>query len=211
MATETSTARHVFRQRSSVWLAVMSGVAGLLLLLSLVRSWAEYPRPLFGAWVLFGMAVDWSAFVRPAVLIDAEGVTIRNIVRDVHIPWAALTDVTTRWNLKVMAGDQGYNAWAISSQVERPRSVSGGLLRMSAPGRVDGVRSAAARAPTTATKVTAHTVAQSIQQAKQEYDHAVCLAEAPEASDVKVRIAWRPLVMAVLLLPAIAVVALFLI
>src|SRR5664280_809762 len=120
MGHKTST-QQVFRQRSSVWLAVMSGVTGLLLLLSLVRSWAEYPRPLFGAWVLFGMAVAWSAFVRPAVLIDAEGVTIRNIVRDVHIPWAALTDVTTRWNLKVMAGDHGYNAWAISSQMDRPR------------------------------------------------------------------------------------------
>src|ERR1035437_8919202 len=129
MDTETSTARHAFRQRSSVWLAVISGVAGLLLLLSLVWSWSEYPRPLFGAWVLFGMAVAWSVFVRPAVLIDAQGVTIRNIVRDVHIPWAALTDVTTRWNLKVMAGGQGYNAWAISSQAARPRGVSGGRGR----------------------------------------------------------------------------------
>jgi Bacterial PH domain len=157
----------------------MSAVTALFLLVSLVRSWVHYPRPLFGAWVLFGMAVAWAVFVRPAVLIDAEGVTIRNIVRDVHIPWAALTDVTTRWNLKVMAGDHGYNAWAISSRVERPRSVSGGLLRMPVPGRLDGVRSAATRASTTAPKVTAHAVAQSIQPAKQEHDEAVGWARSP--------------------------------
>jgi hypothetical protein len=210
MAPKTSTVRHVFRQRSSVWLAALSGATGLLFLLSLVRSWAQYPRPLFGAWVLLGLAFTWSVFVRPAVLIDAEGVTIRNIVRDVHIPWAALTDVTTRWNLKVMVGDQGYNAWAISSQVDRPRSVSGGLFRVPVPGRPDGVRRDAARAPATA-KATARAVAASIQQAKQEYDEAVSLGAFTEPQDMKVAIVWQPLVMAVVLLPAITVVVLSLV
>jgi hypothetical protein len=210
MSPKTSTVRHVFRQRSSVWLAAMSGATGLLFLLSLVRSWAQYPRPLFGAWVLLGLAFTWSVFVRPAVLIDAGGVTIRNIVRDVHIPWAALTDVTTRWNLKVMVGDQGYNAWAISSQVDRPRSVSGGLFRVPVPGRPDGVRRDAARVPATA-KATARAVAASIQQAKQEYDEAVSLGAFTEPQDMKVAIVWQPLVMAVVLLPAITVVVLSLV
>jgi hypothetical protein len=209
MAPKTSTVRHVFRQRSSVWLAALSGATGLLFLLSLVRSWAQYPRPLFGAWVLFGLALTWSVFVRPAVLIDAEAVTIRNIVRDVHIPWAALTDVTTRWNLKVMAGDRGYNAWAISSEVDRPRSVSGGLFRVPVPGRPDGVRRDAG-APAAA-KATARAVAASIQAAKQEYDDAVSLGAFTEPQDMKVAIIWQPLVMAVVLLPAIAVVVLSLV
>jgi hypothetical protein len=207
MVTRTSTVQHVFRQRSSVWLAALSGATGVLLLASLVRNWAQYPRPLFGAWVLLGLGVAWSVFVRPAVLIDAEGVTIRNIVREVQIPWAALTDVSTRWNLKVMVGDRGYNAWAISSRVERPRSVSGALFHVPVPGRSEGVRGAGARAPAPA-KVTARAVAQSIQQAKQEYEDALLLASAPEAPDTAVAITWLPLVMAVLLLPAIAVVVL---
>jgi hypothetical protein len=207
MVTRTSTVQHVFRQRSSVWLAVLSGAAGVLLLLSLVRSWAQYPRPLFGAWVLLGLGVAWSAFVRPAVLIDAEGVTIRNIVRDIHIPWAALTDVSTRWNLTVMVGDRGYNAWAITAQVERPRSVSGALFHVPVPGRSDGARRPGARAPAPA-KVTARAVAQSIQQAKQEYEDAASLGAVPAAADTTVAITWLPLVMAVLLLPAIAVVVL---
>ena len=206
MVIKSSKAQRVFRQRSSVWLAVMSAVTALLLLLSLVRSWAQYPRPLFGAWVLFGVAVAWSIFVRPSVVIDAQGVTIRNIVRDIHIPWAALTDISTRWNLKVMAGSQGYNAWAISSQVDRPSSASSGLFRIPASVRSNRTGSAAASASPAATKVTARTVAESIQRAKQEYDDAVAAGEVPPAADAGVRIVWLPLVMAVLLLPALAVV-----
>jgi hypothetical protein len=90
MGHKTST-RQVIRQRSSLWLAAISAVTGLLLLLSLVRNWASYPRLSFAAWVLFGLAVAWAVFVRPAVLLDASGVTLRNIVRDVHIPWTRLT------------------------------------------------------------------------------------------------------------------------
>jgi hypothetical protein len=199
-------AQRVFRQRSSVWLAVMSAVTAVLLLLSLVRSWAQYPRPLFGAWVLLGVAVAWSIFVRPSVVIDAQGVTIRNIVRDIHIPWAALTDVSTRWNLKVMAGNRGYNAWAISSQVDRPRSASSGLFRIPVSVRSERAASAAASPSPAATKATARAVAESIQRAKQEYDDAVVAGEVPRAADAGVRIVWLPLVMAVLLLPALAVV-----
>jgi Bacterial PH domain len=206
MATKSSTAQRVFRQRSSVWLAVLSSVTAVLLLLSLVRSWAQYPRPVFGAWVLFGVAVAWSIFVRPSVVINAQGVTIKNIVRDIHIPWAALTDVSTRWNLKVMAGDQGYNAWAISSQVDRPRSASSGLFRIPVSARSNRVGSAATSPSPAATKVTARAVAESIQRAKQEYDDAVEAGEIPREADTGVRIVWLPLIIAVLLLLAAAVV-----
>jgi len=211
MGTNTSTTQHVFRQRSSVGLAGVCGVTGLLLLVSLARNWADYPRPLFVAWVLFGLAVAWAVFVRPAVLLDVGGVTLRNVVRDVHIPWTMLTGVTFRWNLKVLVGDQGYNAWAISSQVERPKGVSGGMFRMSLPGRLDRVASDDTSASTAVPKVTAHSVALLIRQAKQEYDEAVAQAELPVAPAGRVRINWVPLAMAVLALPAILVVALWLV
>jgi hypothetical protein len=133
MGNETSK-QQVFRQHSSAWLAAISGVTGLLLLLSLVRNWASCPRLSFAVWVLFGLAVAWAVFVRPAVLLDAKGVTLRNIVRDAHIPWTRLTGVTSRWNLKVLVGDNGYNAWAISAQVERRKSVSAALWRCQCPG-----------------------------------------------------------------------------
>jgi Bacterial PH domain len=211
MGTETSTTQQVFRQRSSVGLAAMSGLTGLLLLLSLARNWAAYPQPLFAAWVILGLAVAWSVFVRPAVLLDAGGVTLRNIVRDVHIPWARLSGVTSRWNLKILVGERGYNAWAISAQVDRPTRASAGMSRVSVPGRVNGVASAGASASTTVRKATAESVAVVIKAAKQEYDESVARGQFPASPDAVVRITWVPLVMAVLLLPAVAVVALSLI
>ena len=208
MGTETSTMKHVYRQRSSLVLAAMCGVTGALLLLSLARNWADYPRPLFVAWIVFGLAVAWVVFVRPAVLLDIGGVTLRNVVRDVHIPWTRLTHTSSRWNLKVFAGDRGYTAWAIASEHERPKGGAGGMFRMPIPGRLQGLASADARPPATSPKATAQSVARSISQAKQEYDDAVAQGELPAAPDDTVRITWVPLAMVVLLLPAIAVVVL---
>jgi hypothetical protein len=208
MTANGPTAQHVFRQRASVALASLCGVVGLLLLLSLVRNWGSYPRPLFAAWVVFGLAVAWSLFVRPAVLLDAGGVTLRNVVRDVQIPWTQLTDVTTRWNLKVFAGDKGYTSWAISSEVERPKAVSAGLFRMPVPGRLSGVAGADVKPPTTVPKTTARSVARSINDAKQEYDEAVTSGGLATEPDARVRVTWAPVAMAVLLLPALIVLVL---
>jgi hypothetical protein len=206
--TTTSTMQHVYRQRSSVGLAAGCGVLGVLLLLSLARDWASYPRPLFVAWVVFGLAVAWALFVRPAILIDVGGVTLRNVVRDVHIPWTLLTGATSRWNVKVMVGDQGYTAWAVSSETERPKGGSGGMFRMPIPGKLHRVANADNEASRTAAKVTAQAVVRSIRAAKQEYDEAVAAGELPAAPDGTVRVTWVPLAMLVLLLPAVAVLAL---
>ena len=208
MATETPTMQHVFRQRSSLGLAAVCGVTGLLLLLSLARNWADYPRPSFAAWVVFGLAVAWAIFVRPVVLVDIGGVTLRNVVRDVHIPWSRVTGVTARWNLRVLVGDRGYNAWAISSQVERPKGAQGGIFGIPLPGRLNRAARADAGPSATQPKITAQSVALLIRAAKQEYDDAVEQGEIPAAPDETVRLTWVPLVMAVLLLPAIAVIAL---
>ena len=202
-----SSTRQVFRQRAPLGLAAACAVVGLLLLVSLARDWAANPQPLFAAWVLFALALVWSVFVRPAVLLDDGGVTVRNLVRDVHIPWVELTDVESRWNLKVFAGDRGYTAWAISSQVQRPRRISGGNFG-SSPGRPGAATAADARPSTSAPKVTAAMVARSIEAAKQEYDEAVARGELPEAPDVRVRVTWVPLVVAIVLVPAIAVAVL---
>jgi len=207
MGSRTSTTEQVFRQRSSLGLAAVCVVTGVILLLSMARNWADYPRPTFASWVVFGLAATWSILIRPAVLLDVEGVTVRNVLRDVFIPWARLTEVKSRWNLKVFAGDRGYTAWAISSQVERPRGGPGAVLGKLSPRRLEEQFGAAGRS-TTAAKVTAATVARSIQQAKREYDEAVTLGQLPEVPDSRVRISWASLVLVVLLVPAIAVVAL---
>lgn len=206
MGTQTSTTPHVFRQRSPLALAVLFGATGLLLLLSVARNWADKPEPLFASWVIFGLALMWSLFVRPAVLLDIDGVTIRNVLRDIHIPWAGVTDVESRWNLKVFVGDRAYTAWAISSQVERPKGVSGGMFA-TLPRQVDKYARADVHSSTPAPKVTASMVARSIEAAMEDYAEAVAhgaLAAPPES---QVRISVVPLVLVVLVLPAVAIVA----
>jgi Bacterial PH domain len=214
--------RQVFRQRSSLLLAGVCAVTGVLLLLSLARNWSSFPRPLNVAWVTFGLALTWAIFVRPAVVLDDRGVTLRNVLRDVHVPWARLTDVTSRWNVKVFAGDKGYGAWAISSQVERPKRVSsGGFGRRSAAlPQVTNVHRAPH--PTVVTKVSTRSVADSIKAAKQEYDEALALGRSPESGtsvsgvasgaevtgEDLVRVRWVPVVIVVLSAAAVAVLGL---
>lgn len=205
MGTQTTT-QQVFRQRSPLALSVLFGVTGLLLLVSMALDWADKPEPLFALWVIFGLALMWSLFVRPAVLLDIDGVTIRNVLRDIHIPWVLVTDVEFRWNLKVFAGDRAYTAWAISSQVERPKGTGGGRFAI-LPGQVNKYARADVLSSTPAPKVTASMVARSIEAAKEDYAEAVAhgaLAAPPES---QVRISVVPLVLVVLVLPAVAIVA----
>lgn len=207
----TSTIQHVYRQRSSLAVAAGCAVTGLVMLLDLARDWAAYPRPLLVAWVVFGLALAWVMFVRPVILVDISGVTLRNVIRDVHIPWTLLTGASSRWNLKVMVGDKGYTSWAISSEADRPKGVSAGMFRMPMPGRLHTAASADAELSGTKTrpKVSAQTVVRSIRAAKQEYDQAVASGELPAISDGEVQITWVPLAILVLLLPAVAVLALW--
>ena len=207
MTNETSTKQHLIRQRSPLGLAAVCGVTGLVLLVSMAWRWADSPQPLFVAWVLFGLAVVWSLFVRPAVLLDEDGVIIRNVVRDVHIPWVRVTDVDFRWNLKVFVGDRAYTSWAISSQVERPKGASGGMFAMM-PGRLDKFANADAQPSRSAPKVTASAVARAMEQAKEEHSEAVAKGTVVAAPDAPVWMTWVPMALVIVLLPASAVVAL---
>ena len=209
MSSSTSTRQHLIRQRSPLGLAAACGVTGLVLLVSMAFQWAEHPEPLFAGWMVFILAVVWSLFVRPAVLLDEDGVTLRNVVRDIHIPWGQVTDVEFRWNLKVLAGDRPYTAWAISSQVERPKGASGSMFAIM-PGRLDKLARAEGKSSTSAPKVTASTVAQAIEQAKEEYAEAVAKGAVVAAPDAQVRMTWVPMALAIMLLPALAVVVLLL-
>lgn len=207
MGTETSTKQHPLRQRSPLALAVACGFTGLVLLVSTAWQWADNPQPLFVAWVIFGLAIVWSLFVRPAVLLDDEGVTFRNVFRDVHIPWSLLTDVEIRWNLKAFVGDRAYTSWAISSQVERPKGASGGMFTMLS-GRLDKFASADAPPSTPPPRLTASMVAGSIEQARDDYANAIASGQRAASPDRDVRITWVPISLVIVFLPAVAVVAL---
>jgi hypothetical protein len=207
MSSKASTTQHLIRQRSPLTLAAVCGVTGLVLLVTIAWQWAESPEPLFVAWVLLVMAVVWSLFVRPAVILDEDGVTLRNVLRDVHIPWARVTDVESRWNLRVFVGERVYTAWAISSQAERPKTGSGGMFSM-LPGRVDKFATSQTESSSPLPKITASMVAQTIEQAKEEYAEAVTKGTVVAAPDGQVQMTWVSMTFVILILPLIAVVAL---
>jgi len=207
MGTQKSPEQHPIRQRSPLALAAACGLTGLVLLVSSAWQWADNPQPLFVAWVVFGLAVVWALFARPSVLLDGAGVTFCNVFRDVHIPWSTVTDVEIRWNLRVFVGDRAYTSWAISSQVERPKGASGGMFTMLS-GRLGSFASAEASSSTPPPKVTASMVAGSIERARDDYAEAVAGGELVAAPDGEVSITWVPLSLAVVLVPAVAVVAL---
>jgi hypothetical protein len=198
--------RHTYRQRSSVLLALLFVLGAVILVVSALLSWGDHPQPLFVAWLLLGCAVAWTVFVRPCVVLDQDGVHLRNIVRDVDIPWPLVSDVETRWNLKIWSGDDGYTAWAIASQVERPKVHASVLPGLSS--KLDGFTGPDVASPGATTKVTARMVADAIDETTA--DHAAAVADGdlqPPAHPV-VTTRWAPLPVLVLALPLLAVLVL---
>lgn len=54
----------------------------------------------------------WSALWRPFVRVDESGVRIRNVLRTIDVPWAALIHVDTRYALTLYTPGHAYAAWA---------------------------------------------------------------------------------------------------
>lgn len=197
--------RLTYRQRSPQAMAWVFIAVAAFLVYSLALSWSRDPAPLFAAWIALGLAVVWSVFLRPAVALDQEGVTLRNILRDVHIPWPRVTDVEARWNVQVFVEDRAYTAWAISSQAHRPAGMRPGFSGMLSPGRAHGFGGGDAPAPP---KVTARTVADAIEETKLEYDAALAAEAISPPADTTVTRSWVPAAVVPLLVSLVAVVML---
>jgi hypothetical protein len=57
-------------------------------------------------------ALVYALFWRPAVEVDDEAVSLRNLVHDVRVPWARLEAVDTRYSLTLHTGERRFAAWA---------------------------------------------------------------------------------------------------
>ncbi len=101
----------VFRPRTSGW---FTGLAVLVTAGALVRVVAsEGPSGLIVGWPLLGIAlVGWWLFWYPLVAVADDGVTVRNPLSTVQIPWDALIDVDTKYALKLVTPSGSYTAWA---------------------------------------------------------------------------------------------------
>jgi hypothetical protein len=84
--------------------------AGSLLL---DQRWDAFGRNLPGL-VAVG-AVAYAVLWRPEVVVDGHGVLLRNVARDVRVPWPALRDVQTRYALTLHTDDTRYTSWAATA------------------------------------------------------------------------------------------------
>lgn len=64
------------------------------------------------AWLVAVGAVMYAVLWRPAVVVDADGVLLLNVLRDVRVPWAALEAVETRYALTLVTAGRRYVSWA---------------------------------------------------------------------------------------------------
>jgi len=51
---------------------------------------------------------------RPAVVADPRGILLRNVVRDVWLPWHAVRSIETKWSLSLVTADGSYGSWAMT-------------------------------------------------------------------------------------------------
>ncbi len=57
-------------------------------------------------------AAVWAFYGRPAVIISDGGVTLRNVLRTVELPWPAIQRIETKYALTLETAYGPYNAWA---------------------------------------------------------------------------------------------------
>lgn len=122
---------------------VFIGFAALNLIDVVLRGRGQSGRIAFALMVALALL----AFViglRPAVVADARHVLLRNLVRDVSVPWGAVTAIDATDALRVHAGGAAFRSWSIASGNRARRRA----LRGQAPraGGGAGPRDPAARA-----------------------------------------------------------------
>lgn len=78
------------------------------------------------AWCVVLVVVSYAVFLRPCVVVDERGVEVRNILRDVVVPWRAVAGAGSSWSLVVDTQGGPVTSWAISGTASPGRDA---LLR----------------------------------------------------------------------------------
>lgn len=172
-----------------VLLAVFAAFGGWAVV-DLLAAGRTGPATVAALWLVAAVAALGCLFWRPAVIVDADAVELRNVVRDVRVPWSRLDDVTTRYTLTLHADGRRHQSWA-GSAPGRP-SVASRLPdeRWNPGGFNPGTSSRDLRADSGAT-------AFMVEQAWRAWRERQVGSLPADAAQVEVR--WRPL------LPGVAV------
>lgn len=101
----------VFRPRTSRWFTALAVVVAVGALASVIAT--EGPGGLLVGWPLLGIAfVGWWLFWYPTVVVADQGITVRNPLATINVPWEALIDVDTKYALKLVTPAGAFTAWA---------------------------------------------------------------------------------------------------
>jgi len=96
-----------FGQVLTVGFAVLSGVA---LVVTLVQDPAAALR--YAPAILLPTLLVWALFGRPAVVVHAGGVDLRNVTRTIELPWPSIRMIDTKYALTLHTDYGTYAAWA---------------------------------------------------------------------------------------------------
>jgi hypothetical protein len=92
-------------------LAIAIWVVGGLLIVGAVAGGAT-SRVFYLVPAAFIALLAWEALWQPYVLVDDDGVVLRNVLRTVRVPWDALVHVDTKYALTLFTPGHRYAAWA---------------------------------------------------------------------------------------------------
>lgn len=98
----------VFRASSGiVFTCIAWAIAGTVIVTSLLEDVGPTPVVLAATGAWFAWLLLW----RPSVVCFADRAQLRNLVRDVTVPYALIDDIDTRFTLTLVVGEKRYTAW----------------------------------------------------------------------------------------------------
>jgi hypothetical protein len=130
------------------WVGVAAGAA--LCLLAVAVDPVGERKTVYGAVVL--AAVCWVVLVRPSVSSNANGVVLRNMLRDTFVPWSKIERCRVVQTLQIATGDQQhFHGLGVSRSARSMVKKSYGRTSLILPGmmfgRVDRAFDSAREAP----------------------------------------------------------------
>jgi hypothetical protein len=108
-----STTHDVFVSRFNRGLAIALWLIVALLFVTTVlndSTWQD--RVLAVVPAAFGVLLGWVALWRPRLTIGDDGIEVVNVFHTVHVPWAALVHVDTRFALTLVTPGRRVSVWA---------------------------------------------------------------------------------------------------
>jgi hypothetical protein len=103
-----------FRPRLPPIMAGLWYVIAALAAYDLLRRGEGREMALGLAAVLLLTVVVYAIAHRPAIVADAHGVLLRNVVRDVWLPWHLVESIEAKWSLLISTADDSHGSWAMT-------------------------------------------------------------------------------------------------